>query len=142
METATRNAEREIEILKKIDHPCLIKTEDFYQTDESYYIVLEYVEAKDLVKKLLVVDPAKRLGISEALEHPWLKDEKMRETAHRLMYPGQPTETTGTSQPTQASTRAAERPVRTQPARASKRKAEEPAEEAEPKRRPGPDTAP
>uniref|UniRef100_A0AAR2KDU9 Serine/threonine-protein kinase Chk2 n=1 Tax=Pygocentrus nattereri TaxID=42514 RepID=A0AAR2KDU9_PYGNA len=155
--TATRNAEREIEILKKIDHPCLIKTEDFYQTDESYYIVLEYVEggelfsriktekqlkediaklyfyqmlkavevihpvwslgvllficlggyppfnpessampvrdqimsghycfirsqwqfvssnAKDLVKKLLVVDPAKRLSISEALEHPWLK---------------------------------------------------------------------
>ncbi|KAL6465147.1 hypothetical protein MHYP_G00252800 [Metynnis hypsauchen] len=293
--TATRNAEREIEILKKIDHPCLIKTEDFYQTDESYYIVLEYVEggelfsriktekqlkedmaklyfyqmlkaveylhdngiihrdlkpenvlltshddeclikitdfnqskileesslmktlcgtptylapevfiaastggytravdswslgvllficlggyppfnpesstmpvrdqimsghysfirsqwqsvssnAKDLVKKLLVVDPAKRLSISKALEHPWLKDEKMRETAHRLMYPAQPTETTGTSQPTQASARAAERPVRTQPARASKRKAEEPAEEAEPKRRPGPDTAP
>lgn len=64
-----RNAEREIEILKKIDHvspfavliegvsvitliiyilsfyssaqPCLIRTEDFYQTQDSYYIVLE-----------------------------------------------------------------------------------------------------
>ncbi|KAI4881816.1 hypothetical protein NFI96_031873 [Prochilodus magdalenae] len=384
--TATRNAEREIEILKKIDHPCLIRTEDFYQTEDSYYIVLEYVEggelfsriktekqlkeniaklyfyqmlkaveylhengiihrdlkpenvlltshddeclikitdfnqskileesslmktlcgtptylapevftaastggytravdswslgvllficlggyppfnpesssmpvrdqimsghycfirsqwhsvsnnAKDLVKKLLVVDPAKRLGISEALQHPWLKfgdgpflfqhdrtpvhrassiktwrsesgveeldwpaqspdlhpiehlwdglewrlrarpsrptsmsdltdvlleewseipiitfltlwrafpeelelDEKMRETAHRLMSLG---ETAGTSQPTEISAAATERPLRTQPARASKRKAEEPAEEAAAKRRPTP----
>ncbi|KAG7999722.1 Serine/threonine-protein kinase Chk2 [Nibea albiflora] len=39
--TATRNAKTEIEILQRVDHPCLIKTEDFYQTDDSYYIVLE-----------------------------------------------------------------------------------------------------
>ncbi|KAK3514260.1 hypothetical protein QTP70_012098 [Hemibagrus guttatus] len=44
--TATRNAEREIEILKKIDHPCLIRTEDFYQTQDSYYIVLEYISMR------------------------------------------------------------------------------------------------
>ncbi|XP_062873947.1 serine/threonine-protein kinase Chk2 isoform X1 [Trichomycterus rosablanca] len=50
--TATRNAEREIEILKKIDHPCLIRTEDFYQTDESYYIVLEYVEGGELFSRI------------------------------------------------------------------------------------------
>ncbi|XP_065107022.1 serine/threonine-protein kinase Chk2 [Paramisgurnus dabryanus] len=239
--TATRNAEREIEILKKIDHPCLIKTEDFYQTQDSYYIVLEYIEggelfgrikaqkqleeeiaklyfyqmlraveylhnngiihrdlkpenvllashddvclikitdfnqskileesslmktlcgtptylapevfthaatvgytkavdywslgvllficlggyppfntecktmtvreqiinghyrfipsqwknvsndAKDLIKKLLVVDPEKRLSVEKALEHPWLKDDEMRKTANQLMFPG------------------------------------------------------
>lgn len=69
-QTATRNAKTEIEILQRVDHvseepeiiqttplswnancllvlcpcllqPCLIKTEDFYQTDDSYYIVLE-----------------------------------------------------------------------------------------------------
>ncbi|PWA16973.1 hypothetical protein CCH79_00020086, partial [Gambusia affinis] len=39
--TAKRNAETEIEILQRVDHPCLIKTEDFYQTEDSYYIVLE-----------------------------------------------------------------------------------------------------
>ncbi|XP_050964695.1 serine/threonine-protein kinase Chk2 [Labeo rohita] len=50
--TATRNAEREIEILKKIDHPCLIKTEDFYQTEDSYYIVLEYVEGGELFGRI------------------------------------------------------------------------------------------
>ncbi|XP_030647604.1 serine/threonine-protein kinase Chk2 [Chanos chanos] len=238
--TAARNAEREIEILKKIDHPCLIRTEDFFQTDESYYIVLEYMkggelfnrvkakkqlaepiaklyfyqmlkaveylhsngiihrdlkpenvllesdedeclikltdfgqskileetslmktlcgtptylapevftsvstvgytsavdcwslgvllftclggyppfspgqnksvqeqilegvyrfipsywkniseDAKDLVKKLLVVNPLKRLSVKEALEHPWLQDSEMREKAFRIMYPG------------------------------------------------------
>uniref|UniRef100_A0A8C7PLS1 non-specific serine/threonine protein kinase n=1 Tax=Oncorhynchus mykiss TaxID=8022 RepID=A0A8C7PLS1_ONCMY len=41
--TATRNAEREIQILQRINHPCLIKTEDFFQTDDSYYIVLELI---------------------------------------------------------------------------------------------------
>ncbi|XP_036402839.1 serine/threonine-protein kinase Chk2-like [Megalops cyprinoides] len=238
--TAARNAEREIEILKKVDHPCLIKTEDFFQTDESYYIVLELMEggelfdrvkakkqldesiaklyffqmllaveylhrngiihrdlkpenillasnddiclikitdfnqskileetslmrtlcgtptylapevftdavtvgysmavdcwslgvllfvclggyppfytegtdmtvkeqitqgyyrfipskwegisdeAKDLVKKLLVVDPKKRLSIEEALQHPWMQDEQMKATAFKVMYP-------------------------------------------------------
>lgn len=29
--------------------------------------------ALDLVKKLLVVDPSKRLTTEEALEHPWLQ---------------------------------------------------------------------
>ncbi|TRY96707.1 hypothetical protein DNTS_005950 [Danionella cerebrum] len=44
-------------------------------------------EAKDLVRKLLVVDPQNRLSIEEALEHPWLLDEIMRETAQQLMHP-------------------------------------------------------
>uniref|UniRef100_A0A4W4H861 non-specific serine/threonine protein kinase n=1 Tax=Electrophorus electricus TaxID=8005 RepID=A0A4W4H861_ELEEL len=47
-------------------------------------------KAKDLVKKLLVVDPAIRLSISDALAHPWLNDSEMRQTAHKLMYPEQP----------------------------------------------------
>lgn len=32
-----------------------------------------YLVAKDLVKKLLTVDPLERLTIEEALEHPWMK---------------------------------------------------------------------
>ncbi|XP_076586719.1 serine/threonine-protein kinase Chk2 isoform X2 [Chaetodon auriga] len=238
--TVTRNAKTEIEILQRVDHPCLIKTEDFYQTEDSYYIVLELMEggelfhrvksqqqldesvaklyfyqmlravqylhsngiihrdlkpenvllssqddvclikvtdfsqsrileetmlmrtlcgtpsylapevfthasttgyglavdawslgvllffclggyppfhesfghwsiteqiirgeftmvpskwksisdqAKDVVRKLLVVDPSQRMTIEEALQHPWLQDQLMLETAHRLMYP-------------------------------------------------------
>ncbi|XP_051806932.1 serine/threonine-protein kinase Chk2 isoform X2 [Acanthochromis polyacanthus] len=238
--TATRNATTEIEILQRVNHPCLIKTEDFYQTDDSYYIVLELMEggelfhrvksqqqlqenvaklyfyqmlravqylhsngiihrdlkpenillssqedvclikvtdfnqsrileesvlmrtlcgtpsylapevftqasttgyslavdawslgvllfvclggyppfhesfsdkpvtdqiilgeftmvpskwrhvsdqAKDVVRKLLVVDPSKRMSIEDALQHPWLQDQGMLKTAHRLMYP-------------------------------------------------------
>nr|XP_020450903.1 serine/threonine-protein kinase Chk2-like isoform X2 [Monopterus albus]XP_020450904.1 serine/threonine-protein kinase Chk2-like isoform X2 [Monopterus albus]XP_020450905.1 serine/threonine-protein kinase Chk2-like isoform X2 [Monopterus albus] len=50
--TATRNAETEIEILQRIDHPCLIKTEDFYQTDDSYYIVLELMEGGELFHRV------------------------------------------------------------------------------------------
>ncbi|XP_074495848.1 serine/threonine-protein kinase Chk2 [Sebastes fasciatus] len=50
--TATRNAQTEIEILKRVDHPCLIKTEDFYQTEDSYYIVLELMEGGELFHKV------------------------------------------------------------------------------------------
>lgn len=31
------------------------------------------VEAKDVVRKLLVVDPSRRMSIDEALQHPWLQ---------------------------------------------------------------------
>ncbi|KAM4578593.1 serine/threonine-protein kinase Chk2 [Fundulus diaphanus] len=50
--TATRNAEREIEILQRVDHPCLMKTEDFYQTEDSYYIILELMEGGELFEKV------------------------------------------------------------------------------------------
>ncbi|XP_068457777.1 serine/threonine-protein kinase Chk2 isoform X1 [Clinocottus analis] len=50
--TATRNAETEIEILQRVDHPCLIKTEDFYQTEDSYYIVLELMEGGELFNRV------------------------------------------------------------------------------------------
>ncbi|XP_071328417.1 serine/threonine-protein kinase Chk2 isoform X1 [Trachinotus anak] len=50
--TATRNAKTEIEILQRIDHPCLIKTEDFYQTEERYYIVLELMEGGELFHRV------------------------------------------------------------------------------------------
>ncbi|XP_053325621.1 serine/threonine-protein kinase Chk2 [Spea bombifrons] len=42
--------------------------------------------ALDLVKKLLVVDPEKRLTTKQALEHPWLQDDDMKQIAGRLMY--------------------------------------------------------
>ncbi|XP_020505389.1 serine/threonine-protein kinase Chk2 [Labrus bergylta] len=50
--TAIRNAQTEIEILQRINHPCLIKTEDFYQTDDSYYIVLELMEGGELFNRV------------------------------------------------------------------------------------------
>lgn len=50
--TATRNAQTEIEILKRVDHPCLIRTVDFYQTDDSYFIVLELMEGGELFHRV------------------------------------------------------------------------------------------
>ncbi|CAB3991142.1 serine threonine- kinase Chk2-like, partial [Paramuricea clavata] len=44
-------------------------------------------EAKDLIKKLLNVDPSKRLTVAEALEHPWMKDEEVICKAKKLMEP-------------------------------------------------------
>ncbi|KAG8455774.1 hypothetical protein GDO86_001823, partial [Hymenochirus boettgeri] len=43
-------------------------------------------QALDLMKKLLVVDPEKRLTTKEALDHPWLQDENMKHIAERLMH--------------------------------------------------------
>ncbi|XP_037114395.1 serine/threonine-protein kinase Chk2 isoform X3 [Syngnathus acus] len=50
--TAARNAQTEIEILQRIDHPCLIRTEDFYQTDDTFFIVLELMEGGELFGRL------------------------------------------------------------------------------------------
>ncbi|XP_060928365.1 serine/threonine-protein kinase Chk2 [Limanda limanda] len=50
--TATRNAKTEIEILQRIDHPCLMRTEDFYQTEDSFYIVLELMEGGELFHRV------------------------------------------------------------------------------------------
>ncbi|XP_023199410.1 serine/threonine-protein kinase Chk2 isoform X2 [Xiphophorus maculatus] len=44
-------------------------------------------QAKDMVRKLLEVDPTLRMTVDEALQHPWLQDQPMQQTAHRLMKP-------------------------------------------------------
>ncbi|XP_062999837.1 serine/threonine-protein kinase Chk2 isoform X2 [Elgaria multicarinata webbii] len=54
------NVETEVEILKKVDHPCLIKIIDFFE-GEDFYIVLELMEGGELFDK--VVPPAR---LSEA----------------------------------------------------------------------------
>jgi calcium-dependent protein kinase len=36
-------------------------------------------EAKDLVRRLLTFDPAKRIPASDALQHPWIKKQAATE---------------------------------------------------------------
>lgn len=44
-------------------------------------------KAKDLIRKLLCVDPIKRISLEEVLEHDWIKkDFDMKRKAYRLMY--------------------------------------------------------
>lgn len=42
-------------------------------------------DAVDLVKKLMTVDPMKRLNAVQALEHPWMKDSVIIAKAEKLM---------------------------------------------------------
>ncbi|KAK1892466.1 Serine/threonine-protein kinase Chk2 [Dissostichus eleginoides] len=44
-------------------------------------------QAKDVVRRLLVVEPSDRLSIEGALQHPWMQDDEMQRTAHTLMFP-------------------------------------------------------
>ncbi|KAJ7309875.1 hypothetical protein JRQ81_007950 [Phrynocephalus forsythii] len=60
-----------------------IATGKFHYCEQRWKHVSK--EAFDLVKKLLVVDPEKRLTIKEALEHPWLQDENMKLTYQQLV---------------------------------------------------------
>ncbi|XP_053443198.1 serine/threonine-protein kinase Chk2 isoform X2 [Nycticebus coucang] len=46
------NVETEIEILKKLNHPCIIKIKDFFDA-EDYYIVLELMEGGELFDKVV-----------------------------------------------------------------------------------------
>lgn len=41
--------------------------------------------AKDLVRKLMTVDQKQRLSAKQALQHPWLQDEKVVQKAKQLM---------------------------------------------------------
>ena len=40
--------------------------------------------SKDLIKKLLVMDPKKRISAQEALNHPWFKEKKSRELFNKI----------------------------------------------------------
>jgi serine/threonine-protein kinase Chk2 len=42
------------------------------------------VQAKDMIKKILKVNPDDRLSLDEILKHPWLKDDKMISKAEQL----------------------------------------------------------
>ena len=42
-------------------------------------------EAKELIQKLLVYDPNKRLSASDALKHPWLCDEEIKEKVKKIL---------------------------------------------------------
>ncbi|XP_063419076.1 serine/threonine-protein kinase Chk2-like [Mytilus trossulus] len=44
-------------------------------------------DAIDLIKKLMTVDVKKRIVLSDAINHPWFKDEDMLSKARDLMYP-------------------------------------------------------
>ncbi|XP_029475201.1 serine/threonine-protein kinase Chk2 isoform X2 [Rhinatrema bivittatum] len=46
------NVDTEVEILKTLNHPCIIKIENFFDTEDSYYIVLELMEGGELFAKV------------------------------------------------------------------------------------------
>nr|XP_033812176.1 serine/threonine-protein kinase Chk2 isoform X2 [Geotrypetes seraphini] len=46
------NVDTEVEILKKLNHPCIIKIENFFDTEDSYFIVLELMEGGELFAKV------------------------------------------------------------------------------------------
>ncbi len=52
---------REIEVLKMCQHPNIIKLLDLFENSDYYYIVLEYMEGKDLFDYL----KARNFSISE-----------------------------------------------------------------------------
>ncbi|GAV29927.1 hypothetical protein PMKS-003433 [Pichia membranifaciens] len=40
---------RELQILKKLDHPGIVRLKAFYEDDDNYYLVMEYVSGGDLM---------------------------------------------------------------------------------------------
>lgn len=62
------------ELVKNMTLYTLIETATYEFDTDNWEHISE--EAKDLIKKLLVVDPKKRLKAVEALEHEWIKKGK------------------------------------------------------------------
>ncbi|GCB70647.1 hypothetical protein scyTo_0008630 [Scyliorhinus torazame] len=47
------NVATEIEILKKLDHPCIIKIEEVFDFEDSFYIVLDLMEGGELFDRVV-----------------------------------------------------------------------------------------
>ena len=42
-------------------------------------------DGKNLIKRLLTLDPKKRISSTEVLEHPWMQDEEVVGKARKIM---------------------------------------------------------
>ncbi|XP_067940501.1 myosin light chain kinase A-like [Watersipora subatra] len=54
-----------------------------YKLKDCYWEYLD--DAKDLVGKLMTVDPKQRITLDDALEHPYFKDDQLVQSVHRLL---------------------------------------------------------
>ncbi|ORY96298.1 kinase-like domain-containing protein [Syncephalastrum racemosum] len=71
------------------DHSPLPMREQILRGEYEYpspYCDLISASARDLIDRLLTVDPTKRLTAEEALEHPWMKEEedKLKDMCHAV----------------------------------------------------------
>ncbi|XP_064620238.1 serine/threonine-protein kinase Chk2-like [Lineus longissimus] len=71
-----------------------------YDFPKDYWADIS-TKAVDLIKKLLTVDPKKRITLVEALNHPWLDDDDVKAKAQKLMWPDgmQPPQLPGKKRP-------------------------------------------
>lgn len=59
-----------------------IKNADYtFESPEIWKFISK--EAKDLISKLLVVDPKKRYTCEQALKHPWFQKYKINEEEYK-----------------------------------------------------------
>lgn len=47
-EIKSRSVFDEVQILRSIDHPCIVKVFEYFEDESNYYIVMEHVNGKDL----------------------------------------------------------------------------------------------
>ena len=52
----TQQIDNEIQILKKLDHPCILKILDFHSTPNKYYLVTDYCKEGELFDEIKVKD--------------------------------------------------------------------------------------
>jgi serine/threonine protein kinase len=50
---SSSNPVDELELLKKLDHPNIIKVYEYYETREKWYIVTEYFDGRELFDEVL-----------------------------------------------------------------------------------------
>ncbi|KRX05898.1 Protein kinase-like domain [Pseudocohnilembus persalinus] len=55
---------REIELLKTLDHPNIVKVFEFFEDEEKYYIISEYIQGRDLFDEIMERDsfPEEEVG--------------------------------------------------------------------------------
>ncbi|XP_023214969.1 serine/threonine-protein kinase Chk2-like isoform X2 [Centruroides sculpturatus] len=84
-----RNIMNEVNVLRSLDHPCIVKVEDVIDTEDTLYIVLELVEGGELFDRVVSVDhfdepTAKLLFYQMVVAVKYLHDQ---EITHRDLKP-------------------------------------------------------
>lgn len=63
-----RTVLNEVEILRSLDHPCILKIFEYFEDKYNYYIVMEYCKGGDLFEKLEIVGKFKEDQVAKIMQ--------------------------------------------------------------------------
>ncbi|KRX00212.1 Protein kinase-like domain [Pseudocohnilembus persalinus] len=62
------NFKNEVNVLKELDHPNIIKINQFYEDSQNYYLIMEYIQGKDLLDEIQETETFNEIVVAQIME--------------------------------------------------------------------------